>query len=1010
MQIALQEAQSTNEMLSLQLEERTQDVEMLESRLNAQLSLSSDMFSVSNTANSRSLQTSNKDSTPQPEYEEALEELAETKRELEKNAATLAEQLISIGKMEAVLASSAETIENLETEKARLTQKLALMQRIKSDYDTQSSLLEKTQARVLELQTQLAEQAPANTGQIEMLETQNSALIGQLSALQSIQEEHRAQGNTIASLKRTIENLTTDLEEERQFKIELQRQNQFLQSQSEVAKVAEDGNEAGYHARIDQLESSLVALVQQKEAMTKELVELRFIKEDYEEEMMNRQGIEARMSEMDKQWSLLEDSIRQKEAEIERLESELDDMQSKFQLEIKLLKEEQDNLMMERDELLDLVEEQKQSLVDVHERGAVSPPVPPKDTLVTQEQDEVAALVAKLDAAEVELEELKLQLAQQNQVRDTVDPVSPDDKSMVNEHYILAQHSQEIQQLQQQLQGYEDQAQELRSQLRDIQVERDQFYSDLQIIAEEKAQLENDLHYQVQELDQMSKMLHEMEEQQSGDDDHYSKRKHDEEMSSMQSKMNELVVSIDHLKEEIAQFELERSEWTEREKETTDLELAYQDALAEKQNKINLLEKEFKNAMDLVQELEQSRNSLSPIDPSVVAQLELRLEEHRILCTKQESHIKQLEVSLAEAKERCANLEKQLNDSYATIEALRNEADQKESVIQELRREVKAIQEGALHNEDLENEIHLRDTKLAELQFEMSAKLGHQASLVTELESLLSQKDGRIQELEQRVNSNDLKGFQERVDQQRLEIQRKSQEMASLQAKFDEEQSRIAALESELAIARKSVGHLDESTQAANTLLEQVKEYERQVKTLESQLASKEAEMEQISQMISDLQAELGDASKQIDDLEAVNAELEDKLDYHQGISEDALKQVDEYEEEILKLRQSSQISEIQNELNGTSRIQELEDMNDQLLDKIATLSEKLAKQDMNRVSMTPQLATQFSQQEKLEGQVKELMSRLQAVQSEKMVLLDQLEDLKDHNSMLQQSLQSLKK
>jgi chromosome segregation ATPase len=999
-------------MLSLQLEERTQDVEMLESRLNAQLTLSSDMFSVSNAATSRSLQTAtNNNSSSQHQYDEALEELAETKRELEKNAATLAEQLISIGKMEALLASNAETIENLETEKARLTQKLALMQRIKSDYDTQSSLLEKTQARVSELEAQLANKNPKNDDQMERLETQNSALIGQLTALQNIQDEHKAQANMIESLKRTIENLSTDLEEERQFKIELQRQNQVMQSQSEAAKLTEDGNEAEYHARIDQLEASLVALVEQKELMTKELVELRFIKEDYEEEMMNRQGIEARMSEMDKQWTFLEDSIRQKEGEIERLENELDDMQSKFQLEIKLLKEEQDNLMMERDDLLDQLEEQKQEQENaVMERGLGSPPVPPKDTFVTREQNEIAALVAKLDAAEVELEELKLQLAQQNQNRDIVDPVSPEDKSMVNEHYIMAQHTQEMQQFQEQMQSYEDQVQDLRVQIQELQIERDEYYSALQNVSQEKAQLEDDLHYQVQELDQMSKMLHEMQEQQTDDADHYSKRKHDQEMASMQQKMSELVTSIDHLKEEITQFELERSEWTEREKETTDLELAYQDALAEKQSKINLLEKEFKNAMELVQELERSRNSLAPIDPQVVDQLEHQLEDQKIMFNKQESHIKQLEVSLAEAQERCSIMEKHLIDSQSTIETLRKEVEQKDSVIQELRKEIKSIEEGALQNEDLENEIQMRDSKLAELQFEMSAKLGHQASLVTELESQLLSKTGQIKELEQKINSTDIKAFQERVDQQRLEIQRKTQDMATLQAKYDQELSRIESLESELAIARKSTTHLNESSQAAGDLLEQIKDYEARVNTLESQLASKEAEMEQISQLITDLQAELGDASRQMDDLEAANAELEDKLEYHQSISEDALKQVDEYEEEILKLRQSSQISEIQNELNGTSRIQELEDMNDQLLDKIATLSEKLAKQDMNRVSMTPQLASQFSQQEKLQGQVQELMSRLQAVQSEKMVLLDQLEDLKDHNSMLQQSLQSLKK
>jgi DNA repair exonuclease SbcCD ATPase subunit len=154
--------------------------------------------------------------------------------------------------------------------------------------------------------------------------------------------------------------------------------------------------------------------------------------------------------------------------------------------------------------------------------------------------------------------------------------------------------------------------------------------------------------------------------------------------------------------------------------------------------------------------------------------------------------------------------------------------------------------------------------------------------------------------------------------------------------------------------------------------------------------------------------------------LENSNKQLQSDLEYHSGVAEDALKQVDEYEEEILALRQqdkSAEIASIQQQLRGSGadpRLEELETLNDQLMDKIASLSEKLGKQDANRFSMNPAMLMNHSQSQtqinELTDQLEEAIQKLDTLQTEKFMLIDQLEDLKDYNQMLQQSLQSIKK
>ncbi len=60
-------------------------------------------------------------------YDDSIEELSDLRKEFSNATTTLAEQHITIGKLESKLGESSENIEALETDKAKLNQKLALM-------------------------------------------------------------------------------------------------------------------------------------------------------------------------------------------------------------------------------------------------------------------------------------------------------------------------------------------------------------------------------------------------------------------------------------------------------------------------------------------------------------------------------------------------------------------------------------------------------------------------------------------------------------------------------------------------------------------------------------------------------------------------------------------------------------------------------------------------------------------------------------------------------------------
>jgi predicted nuclease with TOPRIM domain len=196
----LESFKAENEMLAIQLEERTQDVEMLEKRLNAETSgVTGSMFAISkNAANN------------------ATEDDQPTSQELEAATAKLAEQMILINHLEVEVAECHERIEQLQTEKAQLNQKLAIMQRIKSDYDELSAKYEKIQSQGGSPDTQaIIDQLRAEKDDLlrdfESVSRQKVQLMRDLEDLDELQDQLEAEKAAKNSLQAYVNQLEAQL-------------------------------------------------------------------------------------------------------------------------------------------------------------------------------------------------------------------------------------------------------------------------------------------------------------------------------------------------------------------------------------------------------------------------------------------------------------------------------------------------------------------------------------------------------------------------------------------------------------------------------------------------------------------------------------------------------------------------------------------------------------------------------------------------------------------------------
>jgi chromosome segregation ATPase len=928
---------------------------MLEQRISSSSSkknsLATDMFTLK--ASTNKTQKSDIDEL-QKMYDDTIEELTALKREFSNATTTLAEQHIAIGKMESKLAENSENIEVLETEKAILNQKLALLQQIKSEYDIQTVQYEKMQQKLTEIET-------------AMSVSMGSRSIGNEDGGQAHQQQ-------LVSLKDTIAHM------EHEMKL-IRNENEKLSTQ---VKSRRDSN--SYSTRIDQLETSLNVLLTQKEQMSKEIVQLRFVKEDYDEQVLITNDLESRLEELTRQIDVFKSQIEEKVDIIFQLESEMDQMEKDHDQHIKFLKEEQDRVLSEHeDHIAKLMDDIKfkENQLQFTEHQSQSPPLPPKD--FSKSHDEISNLVSKLDAAEIELAELKIQMDPNANSR-SINPISPEDDSFVNEHFLRLQHQKEMDKINEQVYNLESEIETLKLQLEKVTVESDSLKKKYETILRQNELLQNTVESKEAELKQLNDQLPQ-------DDDFFSKKRHEEEMLQFQLRMEATLKELNSIESQINGFEEEKLAWSQKETEYTKLDSLYQQMLAEKEEQIEIFTYDLSLASERITKLQ---NQISSSDN---AEDDVKSKSSDII-TQLQNHCQELENQINDANQI-------IEDSDQQLEAYTHDLNQQQQVIDrmqiEIEKKTSRINDLLMNQNTVAKDSSSPKTpKLIALEQVVAEKEAHLHSIMEEMRILRQTNDEkgvRIQKLE------------EQLQERKFDIDRLKQELEKARNTQNSLKGGDTFKDSELKVK-------NEQLQELKSLVD---ELTLKVQKLAVENNETKIKLEKANALVEVLEQKKSELQLQAQELQNNNQELLEQVEYQAGIAEDALKQVDEYEDEILLLRKqngtSAKISQVQAALERNSiggqesdiRVEELELMNEQLMDKIASLSEKLAKQDANRISINPNMFLEQNQTEidDLTAQLNEAISKIDLLQTEKFQLIDKIEDLQDHNHVLQQSLES---
>lgn len=336
---------------------------------------------------------------------------------------------------------------------------------------------------------------------------------------------------------------------------------------------------------------------------------------------------------------------------------------------------------------------------------------------------------------------------------------------------------------------------------------------------------------------------------------------------------------------------------------------------------------------------------------------------------------------------------------------------------------VKSIEERDLKLALHQQEIDARDREIDTIK----EKMEELQDIITTHEEEKGNLDAYKDEmhLQSRKKSVEAQEIRSKLDEYLQDVEGKARIIRDLEHQIKDAQVRIEQLEIQTNnAAEESIGHSRDGS---------VQRLQNEVNTMKGEKESRDVEVKGITDELDTVYSQLEELKTKHRDLTVSSNEhddtvtgLREQLDHHTGIANDALMQIEEYENEILELRpkaeDSKQLLAIQSKLEKSvadkgAELEQLHIMNEQLLDKIASLSLKMAHADNNRLSVNP-LAVQKKDND-LEISKKELaelsthldgaMEKIHTFQLEKQSLLEQIDDLRDLNLAQQKSLDSFK-
>ncbi|KAJ2998753.1 hypothetical protein HDV02_004100 [Globomyces sp. JEL0801] len=373
----LLDMQESNEMLNIQLEERTQDMEMLEQRLK-NLSRGPSKEDISrNLAETTS------------EADRLKQDLEESSKSIENLKNALSQKELTLKEYDSKVSNAESMVKPLKEEIALANQKLATLQKLESELQQESVKHKIAKDRIKQLEF-LLKQAESREEEFSNVSNRNS-VSGDLQNLKSDvtakQNEIEHLKNDLLLIKKDRDELAVQLDGLILTKVELQKQKQSNDSLLDFVKDLEGklseaeeeihllNGERGMllsqvealeaqspmslpdtiGPRLIELEKAFELLSNEKEELLKQIAMYQSLENDFNLQKGALQTLEADYKALNEDYLYLEKSYSETNEDLKAAESQLMSMQNVHQQQALKLKDDFAKLLEEQDhQLLDL--------------------------------------------------------------------------------------------------------------------------------------------------------------------------------------------------------------------------------------------------------------------------------------------------------------------------------------------------------------------------------------------------------------------------------------------------------------------------------------------------------------------------------------------------------------------------------------------------------------------------------------------------------------------------------
>ena len=366
------------------------------------------------------------------------------------------------------------------------------------------------------------------------------------------------------------------------------------------------------------------------------------------------------------------------------------------------------------------------------------------------------------------------------------------------------------------------------------------------------------------------------------------------EVSELESKLENSLYKRDEFAGKISQLQTELTKH--------EIELGTQQEELDKQksifNEISKKEKETK------QELSETLNNLNEIQKklqSLQDEKESISQEYKVLQESNKNIKKEMETYKNEASVRQKELQKnleQMSEKTLSQEQMENQLKLKDQLLSDLQKNLSVAES---LEKDLKERLLLKENEVKQLQSEKSSLTKEKENVSGNISSL----DKELKELQSKVENDTkvIKDLEEKLSKSKETNQKLKHDLSSLEAQKEKAIGEVDALKDKLAVAKEKLDSHDKSVS------QQQEVHQSQSSELKEQVSQMESKIKSFENSIEDLQKELKEKEDKLSELESTRKKDNENHEKEKGelqITINSLKEkVEKFEnmEQTLKLK-----------------------------------------------------------------------------------------------------------